>query len=211
MCRALVLGLAAAPALTVASCGGSETKGDSETANSPGSRATRADSRLREAPTPLRRADLRTQRPGTARAAVLNLLYFAQWGSAPNIAAAYDPAIRAAIGVSNIVGTYSQQRAALLTSRPRILESRETRTGSFVAVELLRADASPARHSFSLRRRLGRWRIVHDTLLEGGLENYAASSQSRNPVGQPPDARAASRARELVRTYRGMFASIPDR
>jgi hypothetical protein len=203
--------LAAVVALAVTGCGGTGTKNEGNVANVPETGVTGADGRLSEAPTPLRIADLRREPRGSAQAAVLRLFYFAQWGSAPNIASAYDPLVRNAVGVSNIVGTYGQQRSALATSRPRIIESTATATGTFVSLELLRADAPPARHSFSLRQRYGRWQIVFDTLLEGGLDAYISSVRSRSPVGRPPDRSAARQGREAAQNYRGLFASNLNR
>lgn len=209
-CRGLALGLAAV-SVFAAGCGGSATKRQADGATVPNGSSTSKNGRLTEVPGPLRLSDLRREKTGSARAAVLRLLYFAQWGSAPNIAAAYDPEVRARIGVSNIVGTYSQQRALLSTSRARFLESIETSTGMFIAVDLLRADAAPAHHSFSLRRRLGRWVVVYDTMIESGLSAYVAGTHSRAAAGQPPDTAAARRGRQAAHAYRRLFAVAFDR
>jgi hypothetical protein len=210
MCRALAPGLAVALALAGTGCGGAGTKSEGDVANVAAGGETKADGRLRAPAKPLRLADLRREQRGP-QAAILRLFYFAQWGSAPNIASAYDPAVRRVVGVSNIVGTYSGQRASLAKSRLRIIESTKTPTGTFVSVELLRADAPPERHSFSLRQRFGQWRIVYDTLLEGGLANYVASMRSRNPVDKLPDRRAVIQGQTTAQRYRGLFASTIDR
>jgi len=92
-----------------------------------------------------------------------------------------------------------------------MIESTKTPAGSFVSVELLRADSPPERHSFSLRKRFGKWRIIYDTLLEAGLVNYVSSMRSRNPVGEPPDRAAMTRGHLAVQSYRALFASTLDR
>jgi hypothetical protein len=141
----------------------------------------------------------------------MRLFYWAQWGSAPNVASAYDPAVRRAAGVGNIVGAYSQLRDTLATSRPRFLEITSSAAGAFVSLELLRADAAPARHSFLLQRRDGRWQIVFDTLLERGLANYVASLRSRNSADKLPDRSAVRQGRLAAHEYRRLFASTLDR
>lgn len=211
MRRALALGLAAGLALAVVGCGASEINNKDDGASVSDGGTTSKGGRIRDVPRPLRLADLRRERQGSAASAVLRLLYFAQWGSAPNIAAAYDPVVRERVGVSNIVGTYSQQRAALATSRVRIVERLDRGTGAFIALDVSRADARSARHSYSLRRRLGRWRVVFDTLLEDGLSTYVASTYSRSAVDQPPDGAAARRGRQAADAYRRLFVSTLDR
>ncbi len=211
MSRGLLCGTATAMALAVTGCGSAGTKSEADVANVPRSETARAEGRLSSTPRALRLADLRREPEGSPQSTVLRLLYFAQWGSAPNVASAYHPTVRKELGVSNIVGTYSQQRTALATSRPRIVENIRTSTGAFVSIELLRADAAPAPHSFALQRRFGHWRIVYDTLLEGSLANYVASARSRNAAGKPPDRLAARQGREAAETYRGLFAFTLDR
>ena len=211
MRRALALGLTAGLGLAVLGCGDSKTKKDDAGASASAGGTSSKQRRLREVPDLLRLADLRRERPGSAEAAVLRLLYFAQWGSAPNLAAAYDPVVRERVGVSNIVGTYTQRRASLATSRVRIVERLDTRTGTLISIELLRADAGPAHHSYSLRRREGRWRVVFDTLLEDGLGTYVAGTHSRSAVGRPPDGAAARQGRQAAHAYRRLFASNLDR
>jgi hypothetical protein len=209
--RALAFGLAALLTLAVAGCGGAATKSEGDVANVPQTGSQTTDGRLKTTPSPLRLADLRSERPGSPQEALLRLFYWAQWGSAPNIASSYDPAIRKRVGVSQIVGAYSQQRASLATSRLRFVESTETSAGRLVSLELLRADGPPARHSFLLRRRDGGWRVVFDTLLEGALVTYVSSIHSRKPADEQPDRRALAQGQAAARVYRDVFASALDR
>jgi hypothetical protein len=211
MSAGLAFGMTAALALAVVGCGGAGTTGSGDGASLWQGGKTSTDGRLHAPAQPLRLADLRREPQGSPRATILRLFYFAQWGSAPNIPTAYDRAVRRTVGATNIVGTYIQQRASLAASRLRMIESTKTSTGTFVSVELLRADAPPERHSFSLRKRSGHWRIVYDTLLEQGLVNYVSSMRSRTPVGQPADPAAMTRGRLAAEGYRRLFASTLER
>ena len=211
MSRGLAVGLAALLTLAVAGCGGAATKSEGDVANVPPAGTQTTDGRLEKTPSPLRLADLRSERTGSPQEALLRLFYWAQWGSAPNVASAYDPTIRKRVGVTRIVGAYSQQRASLATSRLRFVESTETSAGTLVSLELLRADGPPARHSFLLRRRDGNWRVIFDTLLEGALVTYVSSIHSRTAPSEQPDRRALSQGQAAAQVYRDIFASALDR
>jgi hypothetical protein len=163
--------------------------------------APRADGSLTVDPKPLTLADVRDMPEGSAQRTVMELFFWSQWGSAPNIVAAYSPAVVGFVGVLNLAGAYAGKRASLLASLPRIINTVPTRLGSTVNVELLRRNLPPERQSFALQREGGRWRIVFDTLLEDGLAAYVQGVDTPAFARLPPN-RAVQAGARAVRDYR---------
>jgi hypothetical protein len=166
--------------------------------------------RLTAQPAPLTLADLRKQPKGSPQAAVLELWFWGQWGSAPNIVAAYMPRIRSTIGVSNITGAYAQQRVDLLDSLPRIAAVRRTKLGAFVGLEILTKQNEPRRESFLLQQPSSDgWRVAYDTLLERALAGYVQTTvqSTIDPNAERPAARAIREGVAVAQTYRDAFAS----
>lgn len=129
----------------------------------------RSDGSLEVTPRPLTLADVAAADDGSAARVVLELIFWGQWGSAPNVVAAYAPAVERAVGARDLSAVYAAQRVYLLRGRPRITGTVTRRGEARVAVDILRRKAAPERHAFRLRRVAGRWRLVHDTLLDQGL------------------------------------------
>jgi hypothetical protein len=147
----------------------------------------RSDGSLRINPKPLTLDQVRASPKGSPERTLFELLFWAQWGSAPNVVAAYTPEVVRAVGVANLSGAYGQQRATLLSSLPRITSVVTTSFGVAVTVELLRRNTTPAPQSFTLRRVGGRWRVVYDTLLENGLAAYVQTINTPASAKTAPD------------------------
>lgn len=165
----------------------------------------RANGTLTSDPTPLTLADLRKQRRGSPAWCVLQLLFWAQWGSYPNLPTAYDPRVLARVGTASFTGAYAAIRPQLAASRPDILDVQQSPRGALVTLRFLTATGPPTRDSFLLRLRRGRWVVVFDTLLERALSTWA---QSRiDTLTRQPSARAIRAGSRLSERYRD--ASIP--
>ena len=145
--------------------------------------AVRGDGSLRVDPPPLSLEAVRRAPEDSPARTLLELFFWAQWGSAPNIVAAYLPAVVRALGAEDLAGAYGAERASLLSSRPRIANTVRKRFGVVVTVELLRRNELPARHSFTLRRVGGRWRVAFDTLLEEGIAAYVQTRDTPAHAG----------------------------
>lgn len=150
----------------------------------------RSDGTLPLDPRPLTLEEVARTPAGSPERTLLELFFWAQWGSAPNVVAAYAPQIVRAVGADNLSGAYGQQRAALLASLPRITNTVATRFGVIVTVELLRRNTAAARQSFTLRRVGGRWRVVFDTLLEDGIAAYVQNRVAPGSAQTVPPAAA---------------------
>ena len=166
---------------------------------------------LKAEPGPLTLADLRTQPKGSAMAAVMELWFWGQWGSAPNVVAAYHTDVHTSVGAPNIAGAFSQQRDAMVSSHPRIVEVRRTPLGRFVALEVLTTTNPAARESFLLRRQRGRWVIIHDTLLERAVAGYVQTlvQERIDPSASKPSPRAVRTGSAAARNYRSLFLTTP--
>ena len=68
-----------------------------------------------------------------------------------------------------------------------------TPAGTLVTLEAYKGDSPPARYSYLLRRRDGRWLVVFDTLTQSALEGHARNHfwNSLGPKAGGPSARAA--------------------
>jgi hypothetical protein len=165
------------------------------------------------APSLLDLRDVRRQPPGSAERAVISLWYWAQWGSSPNVAVAYHPTVRSGVGIDNLVGTFSQQRQAMMTARPRLLNSVTTKLGTFVAVRVERSGGEPVPESYLLRRDPERgWEILHDTFFERALGSFVqfTTQANINLDAEEPSDEAVQQGQAAARRFRALFAPADD-
>jgi hypothetical protein len=166
----------------------------------------KADGTLSATPSPLTLRDVGKQPDDSAARAVMQLIFWAQWGNLPAIFNIYDSRIAGTLGVSKIAGSYEYLRPDLLTSRPRIIATQPSGGGEFVSLELTSTRGAPAREGFLLRRRGGAWRVVYDTLLERALNGSTiAELAPGDPTPSMSVRRAAARAAGL---YRDAYPSL---
>jgi hypothetical protein len=193
--------------LVVAGCGSSG--GQNQMVRTGQSQAAvGADGQLKRNPDPLRWSDVQRARKGSAPAAVTELLFWAQWGSFPNVVAAYDHDIVKTVGSSNIAGAFAAGRASLVATRPRINDVRPTRSGTVVTVDLFSVAAAPSHESFVLRRRSGAWAVAFDTMLERNLAGYVQGrKQSLDDPAGTLSPRAVRAGAEAARQYRDIAAT----
>lgn len=175
-----------AAALLAAGCGG-----DSDNAKSTVPQAAASGDEPAPAPTLLARKDVQKQAAGSATGAVMNHLYWAQWGNWPEVVAAYEPRIRKIAGDTRIIGTYQQQRSSLMTTRFNIRDQFQTSRGQFVAVEFVGPRGETQSQSYLLVKRGGKWRILNDTFFENAYRTYV-QGVVQNTVA--PNAKKPSKA-----------------
>ncbi len=180
--------LAGVMAVLVAGCGGDTRQPDPPS----GTAAARV--------APLTPGDIDRQREGSAERTVLELWFWAQWGSVPSVVALYDPEVLEEVGYELVAGGYAFRRSALLDSRPRIAYTQRTDGGTVVGVD---PGAGKAQESFLLHRVNGDWKVVFDTVLERGLDEYIRSV-GRMVDGRPSPGTVAD-ARRAASSYRVAF------
>jgi hypothetical protein len=166
----------------------------------------KADGTLSSTPSPLTLRDVEKQPEGSAGRAVMQLIFWAQWGNLPAIFNIYDSRIAGTLGVSKIAGSYDYLRSELLVSRPRIIATQASGGGEFVSLELTSTRGAPTREGFLLRRRDGAWRVVYDTLLERALQGATVADLAPgDPTPSESVLRAGARAAGL---YRDAYPSL---
>jgi hypothetical protein len=197
--------------LTLGACGGQSSDQMVRSGTTPIER--KADGTLSSTPSPLTLRDVEKQPDGSAGRAVMQLIFWAQWGNLPAIINTYDSRVAGTLGVSKLAGSYEYLRPELLTSRPRIIAAQPSSGGQFVSLELTSTRGGPAREGFLLRRRNGAWRIVYDTLLERALEGSTIAEQAPNdPTPSLAVRRAGARAAGLYRdTYPSLALGVAER
>lgn len=193
-----------AASLLVAGC--SSDAGDSEMVRTGQPTITvKEDGTLSANPVPLTLADVQRQPRNSARRAVMEELFWIQWGSWPNIFDGYHPAVRRAIGAPNLTGGLSQLRSQLVSSRIRIVSSRLIGGRASVQLELLSTTAAPSRESFVLHRSGGRWLIVSDTLLERGIKGFVTQRVDGDAAGTKTTRKGTIAGLDAAATYRAAF------
>lgn len=170
----------------------------------------RADGKLTREPSPLTLQDVNRVEAGVRRT-VLEELFWAQWGSWPDIADGYHPQVRSAVGRENLTGAYSLLRAQLASSRPRFASVRFARGRATVQLELLTTTGRPSPESFVLRRVGKRWFIVSDTLLERGLKTFVTQRIDGDAAGLKASRKASRAGIEAAARYRAAYAKAANR
>jgi hypothetical protein len=184
----------------LAGCSGGSDNGKA-VRTGPSPAKEQANGTLTSDPAPLTVEDLNKLRRGSASQAVLQLLFWAQWGSYPDVAASYDPRVVSSLGSSAVLGAYSLLRPQLVASRPIIVSESRSARGTLVTLRLLSRVSPPARQSFLLSRvTRRRWVIKFDTLLEGGLNAWV--QQSLEPGVARPSRRTIRAGQRLSALYR---------
>jgi hypothetical protein len=167
---------------------------------------TTPDGRLETNPTPLTLNDVSRLEAGSAKQALMELLFWAQWGNLPSVIDAYDLRVSGELGAPSMTAAYADLRPQLIASKIRVLHRKQRGDTAFFGVEFLSKQEPPQRESFLLRRRAGKWRILNDTLLERGLKN---SAQSRIAAGSAtPSPRAVRAGDRAAERYRSIYPSI---
>lgn len=165
------------------------------------------DGKLSANPAPLTLADVQKQPKDSAEKAMFELLFWAEWGSWPNVVDGYDPSIVASLGLDDITGAYSVLRPQLVAAQPRLLSALRRDGRVAVQIELLTTTSAPMRESFLLRKTDGRWRIVSDTLLERGLVAYVQQRTETDPNAAKASPRGARAGLQAGARYRSAFAT----
>lgn len=196
-----------AVALALAGCAAKSAEHPGTPIN--GSPRVLPDGRLATNPPPLTLQDVDRRPAASPGHAVMALLFWAQWGSPANIAAAYDPGVEHAIGLTNLLGSWESMRQSILTALPTIVLERveDAGTQASIGLELASTAGPPTRQSFVLRRTAGKWHVVYDTLVERTLPGYVAETLTPNPGAKHVNPAALRAGLARAATYRAYWAS----
>jgi hypothetical protein len=134
----------------------------------------------------------------------MQTLFWAHWGSAPNVLASYDASVRRLVGVQG-VGAYSYARPALANSFPRIVDVAGSPEGTFVALELYSRDSPVRRESFLLKREGNEWAITYDTLLDRLLTQYVRLVSGGDLTGKRLRPQDVKLAESVATDYRALL------
>lgn len=170
---------------------------------------TLEDGRLSIDPAPVTLTDLGSATEGLPSTVLLRLWFSIQWGDEPAILSAYAPVVADRLRPRTVLRAWDVRRGSIIGSRPRNFET--TRSGEYAIVTFVVESRShaPAPESATMIRVGGRWRILHDTMLESAL---AADAQSRASPGQdPPSAAAVLRGIQASMRFRDLAAAVATR
>jgi hypothetical protein len=162
--------------------------------------------RLTSEPSPLTLADVGRFPVGSAQRAVMQLLFWGQWGNLPAVAASYDARVVQHLGESTLRETYDWLASSLVATRPLIAGARRSGPYTFVAVELLTKDNPPTHDSFLLRPVAGGWSVVYDTVLDRALNGYTTQRVAADP--NHPSARAQRAGAAAAKAYRDLAPTL---
>ena len=124
------------------------------------------------------------------------------------IAASYHPEVLATVGTPNLIETYAQQRSVMMHERPKVVETVDTASGTFVGLSVARSDGPTSFESYYLQRREGGWVIAHDTFFERALAGYIQSTvqSTIDPDAKEPAPRAVRAGQRAAKQFRAMFS-----
>lgn len=152
---------------------------------------------------PAKLVDPSTAPQNSPERTVLGFIRYLQLNTTPLAADLYHPRVVEELTPGVIVEALSSQVVAVQNASVQDLASERTRRGMLVTFSF-RGAASTARFSFVLRESRGRWSIVYDTLLDGGLSYFAQGGEA---TARRLTKEEASRA---VRRYRAVLLKIAE-
>jgi hypothetical protein len=200
------LALVAAGAL-VAGCGGTVHDGDRMVRTGTLPARSGPGGKLIGQPDPLTLAALARYPAGSPQAAVMRVLFYAQWGGMGSVVDAYTPTARRALGEALIARAYTYARAGIATDLPRVTAVRRGGAVAVVSVSLASPVHPPLLSSWVLRLGPDGWRIAYDSLLSSSV----VAVLTADPRGGPFAARLAH-AHGLVQrfsTSAGLTGAVP--
>lgn len=194
-------------ALIATSCGSDRSSSEEMVRTGQRAPAQASDGRLESNPDPLTLRDVARQPRGSARATVVEVLFWAQWGNLPAIVDRYTRQVVTEVGVPRFTGAWAWLRPQTASSLYRIVLVRRNGARTFVGLESATTSGPKAREAFVLRRVAGRWRVAYDTMLDRGLEGHVTAITPDSSRGRPNGAaqRAGKRA---AQAYRNVEAAV---
>src|SRR4051794_38007010 len=159
-------------------------------------------------------ADLKKYPDRSPEAALLEHIFFIQWGSAQNLVAGLDPNVTASVGVPEIVDGYSFLRPSMSASRLRITGKKKTSAGTLLTFEILPRSGAAQPDSVLLRKVGKNWIIVYDGLLDRGIPGSIFAAASAAPSTKRSKIRTQRRIDKVLSLYHsvaGTRTQIPFR
>jgi hypothetical protein len=167
------------------------------------------DGRLNRDPDPLSIADIERLPADSPQSVVFRIWFYAQWGSSTSIPRYYDAKVVKTIGAATIANAFARDRDDIVRGQPRLRGVLRTSGGRLVTMQVFSVTDRPHLESFLLRHRAGRWRVVHDTLLEEALriDAQVRTQQRVDPGAARFDPRAITAGIRAATRYRTIYAA----
>lgn len=156
---------------------------------------TLEDGRLSVDPAPLTLTDLASEPARSPRAALLRLWFSIQWWDEPAIIAAYANDVIELLGRDTVLAAWNLRRGQVIGSRPGNVETARNRDLAVVTFTRESRSSVPGQESATLVQDRGRWRVLHDTMLEEALAARARGDLTASRRFRDLAARAAARRR----------------
>jgi hypothetical protein len=187
----------------LAGCGGDDGKVSRTGPSTPEELET---GQLDRRPTPMSYEEVAKAKDGSPERAVLQLMFWGQWGSPQGVLARYSPRALRVAGAENIAGIYLANRDYLASTLPRIETTRSVGRRRVVAGRLLTHESPPRAESFVLTPGRGRWQILYDSFVQSSLAEYVQGEvqNTRHALAsddEPPDRAAVAAGREAAAKY----------
>lgn len=149
-------------------------------------------------------------KPGSPERAVLDVMFWGQWGSPQGVLAQYNPRVLRATGARNIAGIYLSNRDYLASTLPQVETTKAVGRRRVVALRLLTEESPPRAESFLLAPAKDGWRILYDSFVERSLAGYVQTAKQkarhpRAPDDATPDPAAVAAGQKAVAEYRRLF------
>jgi hypothetical protein len=144
---------------------------------------------------------------GSPERAVLQLMFWGQWGSPQGVLAQYSPRAVRVAGADNIAGIYLANRDYLASTLPRIETIRSVGRRRLVALRLLTLESPPRAESFVLTPSRHGWEILSDSFVESSLAGYVQGVKQKQlhpgaPDDATPDREAVAAGQKALAEYR---------
>jgi hypothetical protein len=113
------------------------------------------------------------EREGTPGRTVLETFRFIQLGAIPPAVLQYDSGVREQVGLPAFAGAVQFLQPQVAESSARLESVEATRGGQLAILSVTPPKGPSQTYSYVLRKRGGRWNVVYDTFMAGGLRNSA--------------------------------------
>ncbi len=159
------------------SLGGCNDGDDEPTAQAP------APAPVEDSAIPKQTEDSALEGEGTPGGTVLETFRFIQLGAIPPAVLQYDSGVREQVGLPAFAGAVQFLQPQVAESSARLESVEAVRGGQLAILSVTSPKGSSQTYSYVLRKRGGRWNVVYDTFMAGGLRNAAGVNEAALTFG----------------------------
>jgi hypothetical protein len=146
--------------------------------------------------------------PRSPQQAVLKLWAQLQHESFVTAVYGYDPRVRKAFAIPDLIGSLALIRTAFLSAPPQITDVEKTPVGSLVYTQTTMQGKPVGFSSYLVKKTKKGWRITYDSTLHDALVTYAQQrfEAGKTPSKNGPSAQARAAGDRVGRKYMLLFA-----